>query len=258
MWGDIIGGLIGAGASIFGGSMTSQGQSAANTLNAQLAREQMNFQERMSNTAYQRAMADMRAAGLNPILAYQKGGASSPGGALATMQNAEQGIGEGFSKATTNAKEAAMAASQIGQIKSTTEANQAAASLANQNEKKSSAETAVAGATLFKTMEEIKNIASVTRNNDIQSETLKHGVGTAEAEKAIRQREAADTTSFGSSPLARDIAAIIRMFNTGRSALGGIDTPTVPNAKTQPTPSPSNPAPGTPRGFPGNLLRPTW
>jgi hypothetical protein len=50
-----------------------------------LSREQMDFQRNMSNTAYQRAMADMKAAGLNPMLAYQQGGASVPGGAMAKL-----------------------------------------------------------------------------------------------------------------------------------------------------------------------------
>jgi len=71
------------------------GQHMANRQNVKLSREgmafeadqvakQMQFQERMSGSAYQRATADMRLAGINPMLAYAQGGASTPGGGAAS------------------------------------------------------------------------------------------------------------------------------------------------------------------------------
>ena len=65
-----------------------QGQKETNKTNIKLGREQMAFQERMSSTAYQRAVGDMQAAGLNPMLAYSQGGASSPVGSMPQVQNA--------------------------------------------------------------------------------------------------------------------------------------------------------------------------
>lgn len=59
-------------------------QRDANQVNLQSAREQMMFQERMSNTSHQRQVRDLKAAGLNPVLSSNSG-ASVPSGAMATI-----------------------------------------------------------------------------------------------------------------------------------------------------------------------------
>lgn len=91
---------LATGASAVGSYL---GQKSANKANKKLAKKQMKFQEKMSNTQYQRGMADMRQAGLNPILAYKQGGASSPSGQTATMQNSVAAGMDVFNKTTNSA-----------------------------------------------------------------------------------------------------------------------------------------------------------
>lgn len=69
------------------GGLNYFGQQQTNAANAQQAQKQMDFQEQMANTSYQRGTQDMKAAGINPMLAYAQGGASSPSGSQAQMGN---------------------------------------------------------------------------------------------------------------------------------------------------------------------------
>lgn len=108
-------------------------QAGANEQNKQLSREQMAFQERMSSTSVQRATADMRAAGINPMLAAGAG-ASTPSGSAATMQP------------TVDASSIASTAMEMARLKSEQDLRAQQTKIASANARTANAEAKVAEA----------------------------------------------------------------------------------------------------------------
>lgn len=88
----------GASLALYGSYLTNSAQKKANQENIALNRENRAWEEEMANTQWQRGVQDMMAAGLNPMLAYSQGGASTPNTSAATVEP-EDALGRGLGSA---------------------------------------------------------------------------------------------------------------------------------------------------------------
>jgi len=97
-----VGGVLSPIAPIIGGALSYFGGKEQNVASAESAQRQMEFQREASDTSYQRQVADLKSAGINPMLVSRLGGASTPAGAMPQFVNPGAMAAQAYSAAQSS------------------------------------------------------------------------------------------------------------------------------------------------------------